>query len=368
MSIVRGDMNDGAGSGVSHLLARGAGDDVRADRRLRAVIDDLALPGEYRLDDRTRLTVQFMAERLCALVEGDVRQVAARRLVAAGMPEHALRLTGDERIAYPALIDAGILYEPAIVRELLGRAGQALLADALPLAAPEGEDQPSLLVRLAEGSDDVVAAAAAAMLVADARRRDALTGPAPRGDISAEVHHRLVWSVTAALQLALSPLPEADQAALDTALTDAAERALIAHDEGDRAEAVAHRLATALSATDAELPQLLTGALGDRRVPLFVALLAYRLGLADDAVRDALLDPAADRLWLMLRAAALDRPTIGAIGLALCDADPRRDVESFAESLDAIMAVTPAAARTALAPLYLHPDLRTAREQLRRAR
>lgn len=357
-------MNDGAMPGASHLLARGAGDDVRADRRLRAAIDDLGLPDEFRLNERTRLTVQRMAERLCALVEGDVRQAAGRRLVAAGLPELALVLAGEERIAYPALAAAGLFAEAFVARELLGRAGQALLADALPLAAPDEEDRPSLLVRLAEDKDGMVAAAAASMLVADARRRDALDGAASRGDVSAELHHRLVWGAAAVLHRALMPATTEEQAAFDTALTEGAAQALAAHDEGDRAEAVAQRLAATLRPGDAELPPLLIGALGDRRVPMFVALLAQRLGLAEEDVRDALLDPAPERFWLMLRAAGLDRPTIAAIGLALCDADPRRDVEYFADTLDCIMAVSPTAARGALAPLYLHPDLRAARARL----
>jgi len=56
--------------------------------------------------------------------------------------------------------------------------------------------------------------------------------------------------------------------------------------------------------------------------------------------------------------------------LLLSDADPRRDIEAFADQLDTIAAIPVLAAREALAPLSLHPDFRRAIraiERLRRA-
>ena len=65
-------------------------------------------------------------------------------------------------------------------------------------------------------------------------------------------------------------------------------------------------------------------------------------------------------VWLALRAAGLGRAAIARIALALADADPRRDIEAFADDLDGIVAVSAEAARAALAPLTLHQDLRLA--------
>ena len=67
-----------------------------------------------------------------------------------------------------------------------------------------------------------------------------------------------------------------------------------------------------------------------------------------------------DRLWLVLRVARLDRDDIARIGLALCDADPRRDVDGFADRLDAIAGIAPEAAAEALATARLHHDFRRA--------
>ena len=57
---------------------------------------------------------------------------------------------------------------------------------------------------------------------------------------------------------------------------------------------------------------------------------------------------------------AMIRAAIARIALALADADQRRDIEAFADDLDAIVAVSAEAARSALAPLTLHHDLRLA--------
>ena len=73
-------------------------------------------------------------------------------------------------------------------------------------------------------------------------------------------------------------------------------------------------------------------------------------------------------MWLLLRALELDRASIARIGLALCDADPRRDLDLFADTLDGIASVEPASARHALAPLLLHRDYRAALTALARAK
>ena len=68
-------------------------------------------------------------------------------------------------------------------------------------------------------------------------------------------------------------------------------------------------------------------------------------------------------------AVALDltRDIVAKVGYALCEADPRRDLENFADTLDAIAAIDAGEARTALAPMKLHPDYRAAVLALGRA-
>lgn len=365
MSIDPSDRNDGARDGASHLLARAAADDVRADRRILAAIDDFFIADEARLDDRVRAALGDSLRDTLAAIESEIRQYASRLLIGVDEPVAANRLVSDPPTAFDTLTAARLMRDSDLMRELLARVRQELLSEALPAAAPEDADRPSLLSRLVSHPDGVVAIAASAMMAADGRRAGTTPGAAMRSDLPAELHHRLVWLVAAALreQLGDDAVPEADRA-----LADAALRSLAAHDEGDRLESAAMRLAAALSPQPNELPTYLVESIGDRRLALFIALLAQSLGCGYDLVRDLVLDPVADRLWLALRCVALERPVIARIGLALCEGDPRRNVEIFADQLDDIMSITPAAARSALVVLNIPPDFRHALMQLRKAR
>lgn len=364
MSIDVADMNDGTPDGASHLLARGAADDVCADRRLRAAIDDYFMPVESRLDDRARAALDAVLAITVGAVEGELRQYAARLMAGRGAADAAARLATGPLNVLTTLKETGILRDGGLVGELAARVRQDLLGDALPSGPGHDPDRPSLLVRLAGGPDMIVAAAATAMMAAEARRRG-MADPtqAARSDLPAELHHQLVWRTAAALRAQVKNEPQCDRA-----LTEAALRSLAAHDEGDRLEAAAARLAAAIGAQPGELQGYLVEAIGDRRLALFIALLAQAMGFSYDLARDIVLDPVADRLWLVLRAVKLDRPSIATIGLALCEADPRRDVDAFADGLDMIMAVDPIAARDALSTLSLHPDFRSAAVAMAQAR
>lgn len=360
MSVGSDGSQSGAHDGVAPLFARAAAADARTHARLQTAINDLLAPEDARLDDRTRAAVQELLARLVATVEGDLRLHAGRSLATRGEPDLAASLSGDSAPVLARLIEAGVIRDADFFGELIGRARLGLLADALPVAAPEGEEA-SLLARLANHADRVVATNAVAVLVADSRRTPEESAPILT-ELPAELHHKLVWWIAAALR------EGRESAAVARALSDAAQRSIAAHDEGERPEAAAIRLASALDAKAAELPGLLIGALGDRRAGLFVALIGHSLGIEFGLVRDALLDPAGERLWLMLRALEMPRETIARIGLALSEADPRRDIESFADSLDTIAAIDPGKARDALAPLKLDPAFRAASLTLGRAR
>ncbi|MES2095791.1 MAG: DUF2336 domain-containing protein [Pseudomonadota bacterium] len=351
MSIDRDDKDDGARGSASQLIALAAASPGRAERTLDHAIADFFIPDDARLDERIRATLAATLAAIVALVEQDVRRRAAATLAAEGHPKRADRVAEGMPVL-DRLIASGQLRDRELMRELLARTRQDLLADALPAIPADEAGAGSLLARLSNSGDAHVARAALALMAAESRRRTFLdTYRATQTELPAELHHRLVWWVAAAIREQVTGLNA------DRAIADAAPRALGAHDESDRVEATAMQLASAIAAQPVELPTLLIHALGERRVTLFIALLAHALGLDYTVARDAVVDGAAP-LWLMLRAAELDRAAIARIGLSLHDADPRRDVHAFADLLDAIVAVTPDEARAALAPLKLHPDFR----------
>jgi hypothetical protein len=332
---------------------------VRADVRLGEAITDLFLSEGSRLDDRVRARVTHALTTLVAGIETGLRRHAARVLAGAGDTARAeAMLSGNE--VFARLARAGLLRDVDLIDELLARARMDVMAEALP-ATPAAPEAPSLLVRLTEAPDTVVAKAAAALLAAQNRRQAANeNGSAEPAALPGDVQHRLVWRVAAALRAG-------DDAAMDRAIAQAAVRSLAAYDEGDRPEGVAMRLAEAIDARPAELAPLLIEALGDRNLQLFAGVLAHALGIDHDQLRAMVVEPEGERLWLALRAVSLDRATIAQVALALSEADPRRDIEAFADGLDAIAAVPADQAAAALAPFALDRDFRAAAAALARS-
>lgn len=356
MAINVRDRDDGARS-AGQLLAPAVAVDARAAMRLDAAVADFFLPDDARLDDRMRAGIGHLLTGLVAGVEAALTQRGARLLAARDLAAAAARLTQPGMSVLDRLLSAGLLRDTDLMRELIARARQDVIGHALPAAAPPQPDTPSLLARLAHHPDTVVADAASALFAAESRRRGLIDGLA-HSDLPAELHHRLLWWVAAALRERATR--EDEPAEIDRALAEAALRSLAAHDEGDRLEAAAMRLAVAYEAAPGELPDLLVEALGDGRLALFTALLAQAAGLDYDQARDLVGDAEAGHLWLVLRAIDCPRAAIARIGLGLCEADPRRDLEQFADVMDGIMHLTPVDARTALAPLKLPPAYRAA--------
>ncbi len=333
------------------LSTRMASARARAAARRSGAVADLRLDDDIRLTERIRFEVTAHLRLLVETIARDLsRQV--ERLADDG--EIAFALLPHDRVV-ERLRQAGCLTDPDLIDELVAQARQTLLAEALPVESVAG-DAPSLLVRLTEAPDRIVAAAARTVLIAEGRGRIA----GQQGEVvalPAELQQRLVWIIAAALR-------RQDDAPLDKALAQAVDRVLAAQDASERPLAAALKLAAAIDARASELPELLVESLLDRQPGLFIALLVHATGINVDLVREIVLEPEGDRLWLVLRALDLDRATIARIGLSLCEADGRRDVEGFADALDGIMAVSAEEARHATAVLRLPRTFRAAMERL----
>ncbi|TGX49630.1 DUF2336 domain-containing protein [Sphingomonas gei] len=363
------DTNPGAKAGATPLLASATAAETRVPLALAVAIDDFFLPDEGRLDERTRIALALLLRALIDTIEADIREHGAQSLSSRGESRLAASVLRTEAGVFERLFHSGLLRDAGLMAELIARVRQDAIAAALPMSAPDDPRRPSLVNRFVQDPDRALAGGAMAVLVAESRRRG---GPdvaqLTYTDLPAELHHRLVWWVTAALRERIGDVADGALPALDRALSDAAQRSLAAYDEGGRLEAAAMRFAAAIDAPADSLPQLLVEALGDRRIVLFIALLAHALGVGYPLAREIVLDSTAERLWLALRALDLGRETVAQIGFALCEADPRRNVERFADRLDSIIAIPVDDAREAIAPLRLDPDYRAAMLALARTR
>lgn len=327
------------------LLARVAHGSARDESRADAAVEDFFLAEEDRLDDRVRTRMSALLARLVQGVEQDIVAYAARLT---GVP-----LGGG---VFERLVTSGLLRDRALIAHLVAAARLDIAADALALGVPQS-DRSDLLVRLCSVNDGVVASAAAALLAAINRLRADGRDGLPRA-----LHERVVWWVAAALHERAGA--GADHAA---ALVEAAARSIEAQDEDATVPALAARLAGAIDARQEELGALLVDALADARPAVFVAVLAHAARLAPAEALAITLDPIGERLWVTLRALGLDRPTMARIGLLLAEADPRRDIEAFADLLDAVIAIEAAPAAAAIGVLRLHPDFRAAQRALARS-
>jgi hypothetical protein len=360
------DMRDGATVGAGKLLARAAAAESRARRRHAGIADDFFLPDDIRLDERTRAALDHLLRALVQAVETPLRTHGAKALTT--RHEHALAETLEASPGvYARLVRSGVLHDPDLMVELLARVRQEQIAALVPAQTSDEPERGSLLTRFSQHPDRRLADQAHAVLVAESRRRAEFDQAERQGtDLPAELHHRLVWWAAAALRELNATAAGESLPHLDLALCEAAKLALTTHDEGERLEAASLRFASAIDPQPDELADLAIEALGDRRITLFVALLAHALGVAYDAMRDIVFDPDSDRLWLVLRALDMDRTTIARIGHALCEADPRRDLEVFADMIDAIVAIDAGVARSSMAPLRLPADYRAAMQAIER--
>lgn len=320
---------------------------ARAAARRQGAVADLRLDDDSRLTDQLRFHVQARLDALVTTTANDLL-VQAKRLSPSGesVPP-PLPLSDVTR----RLRHAGVLSDPDLLSELLAQVRQQLLAEALPIGTLTS-DAPSLLVRLSEAPDRIVATSARAVLAAEGRMRTVAIDGAAIG-LPVALRRTLVWSIAAALR-------HDDDGDFDLALAQAAERVLAAQGDADRPGAAMTRLAEAIDARAVELPDLLLESLSDRQLGLFVALLAHASGIGHEDIREIVLEPEGDRLWLVLRALDLGRAAIARIGLSLAEAESRRDIDAFADALDAILAIPAERARAAIASLGLPQAFRDA--------
>jgi uncharacterized protein (DUF2336 family) len=157
-----------------------------------------------------------------------------------------------------------------------------------------------------------------AILIAQSRRFDRFSEPvAARTELPAELEHRLVWRVAAALRHYMIGQHGLAPAEADEVIVAAAERLLAAYDEGDSLEARSMRLARRLNETRRLLDDVAERALAEGALPLFTAVLAVRTALSFASAWEVLSDPRDRGPVFLLKAARFDRAPATAILLAL---------------------------------------------------
>jgi hypothetical protein len=353
---------------AERLLGKAASAAEDARLRLDTMLADLFLSTPGRLSDADRLTMTRLRDGLVGAIEDDLRARLVGLLEGHASAELEAALSSAAvPLAVPRLLSAGVLRDPELVAILLRRAEEhrltlALRAAAARAASVEPDPAPPLLDLLLRDPDENIAADAMALLVADSRRFDRIADPVlARTDLPAELQHRLVWRVAAALRDPLTA-QGLGEAAADHAIVTAATASLAAYDEGETLEGRAMTLARRLHAAAKLDDALIERAIGDARLALGVAALAVRAGIGFADAWAMFADRGGERLLVLLRAVGIARDCAASIALRLALLSEAYD--SVADRISGYEAIDTARARDALRPWRLDAAYRRAIAEL----
>ena len=286
-----------------------------ARERFAVAAADLLLPDRARLTEWQRLTAAALLTRLVRGLEDEMR---ARLAVRFEDHEalHAALSSAHVPIALPILERAQALRDADLSNVLVRRVEEHRYWKA---HAAAGGDE--LLFELVRDPDEEVAAEAMELVIARSRRFDRFQEPAlGRVELPAELQHRLVWMVAAALRHYI--VQQHQVAAVDAAIEETASALIAAYDEGATLEARAVRLARRLDAAERLDGALLARTLSEGMLPLFIAGLAVRCALDYAAAWEVLADPRGRGPAILLRAAGIAREPVAALLLLLNSRGP----------------------------------------------
>ncbi|WP_129792774.1 DUF2336 domain-containing protein [Sphingosinicella sp. CPCC 101087] len=325
-----------------------------ARERFAVAATDLLLPDQARLTEWQRVTAGALLSRLVHSIEDDLRARLATRFEA-HEAVHAALSSARVPIAVPILERAQALRDPELTTMLVRRAEEHRFWKARP---PEQAEE--LLFQLVRDGDEAVAADAMELVIARSRRFDRFQEPTmARVELPAELQHRLVWMVAAALRQYI--VQQHGIGAVDGPIEEAAGPIIASYDESETLESLAMRLARRLHRTGRLDGPMLARTMEEGMLPLFIAGVAVLCALDQAAAWEVLSDPGGRGPAMLLRAAGVDRDEAAAILLALNMRGPLLsgiEGDAAAAQLELFDTVDQASAREVLRLWQAHPAYR----------
>jgi len=277
-----------------------------ARERFAVAAADLLLPDRARLTEWQRVTAAALLTRLVQGLESELRARLAVRFEGHAAL-HAALSSARVPIALPILERAGALRDADLGKILVRRVEEHRFWKAHS-AAESGD----WLFELVRDSDESVAAEAMELVIARSRRFDRFLEPEMgQVELPAELQHKLVWLVAAALRHYV--VQQHGIAAVDGIIEEEASALIAAHDEGAILESRAMRLAHGLQAAGRLDGAALARLLAEGMLPLFIAGIAALAGLAYEAAWEVLADPRGRGPAILLRASGIARDDAAAI-------------------------------------------------------
>lgn len=329
-----------------------------ARERFSAAAADLLLPEDARLTQWQRTTAASLMQRLVRSIEDALRAEITDRLND-NAALHASLGSPRVEIALPILERAGALRDADLSNVLVRRLEEHRYWKEH--ATEAGED---CLTAMARDSEPEIAREAMALLIARSRRFDRFQEPLiGQSDLPAELQHRLVWMVAAALRQYMVQHHSVSSGRVDAVVSEAATGVIARHDEGKTLEASCMRLARALQMSGRLEGQDIARLLENGQLPLFIAALAVRCALDYPAAWEVLSDLRGRGAALLLKSAGIDRESVAWILLMLSSRGrlfSGQAGDAAAAQLDFYDGLTDAGARETLLLWRADPGYRSA--------
>jgi len=279
--------------------------------RFSVAATDLLLPERSRLTDWQRHTASSLLHRLIRSIEDPLRSALLPRFAREEALYAALG-SASVAIALPLLERAGVLRDGELGTVLVRR------VEEHRYWRENASGTDDLLVELIRNDDEAMAAEAMSIVIAQSRRFDRFQDPVlGQSDLPAELHHRLVWMVAAALRQYMVQQHQIASGTADAAISEAATALVTGYDESRTLESSCMRLAQSLSRCGLLEGAYLARILDEGLLPLFVAGIAARCALDYASAWELLSDPQGRGPALLLRAAGVAAKDAAAILLTL---------------------------------------------------
>lgn len=337
------------GSDAARLLL------AAARERMAVAATDLLLPDRARLTEWQRMTAGSLLVRLVRSVEESLRSVLIEPFSGHDALREALS-SARVQIALPILERAGVLADEDLTATLVRRVEEHRFWQSR--STPSTSE---LLFELIGDADENVAANAMELVVARSRRFDRFEDPTMgEVELPAELQHRLVWMVAAALRQYI--VQQHHVAAVDGPVERVATELLGGYDESRSLESTALRLARRLHLARRIDGPFLVRVIEGGFLPLFIASLAMLCRLDPQAIWEIYSDPRGRGPVLLVRAAGIEREEAASLFFVLASRGPAfsgLEGEQASEQLELYDTIDTASARDVLRLWQANPAYRS---------
>jgi len=305
---------------VDALLRLARDKSLSSRTKLADIIGDLFFGTNDTLTDAEQSIMSDILRQLVQDVEISVRKHLAIQL--SNQPDAPYELVialanDDSEVAYPLLLRSRVLRDQDLISIIHHRTLEHQLAIAMrdtvsaPVSAALVETcKETVIKRLLENHNAVIARDTMAHLVEQSRRLDSLQRPlVQRRDLPNDLAEKMYWWVSAALRTHIVENFDVDPTEIDAAMELTVGTALGAQAAEDQPVSATDRIARHLANREGADGDLLLQLLREGEIALFERVLERQTGLRRQLLQRLLYEPGGEGLAIVTRALRFDKNT-----------------------------------------------------------